>query len=132
MKKVLITLIPFLFGMMLAFAFDFPKDGFYMKDMSKSTYSIYISNLIICLIILYSNKVIADIVYVCNLFLMGMVVYIMIFIMNSEIYYHVPVGIFTFIYTYVYARNKQKKQQVLIIAFMIFVAAVVEEGLRFL
>lgn len=40
MKKVLITIIPFLSGMFLVFALDFPKDGFYIKNMSQSTHLI--------------------------------------------------------------------------------------------
>ncbi|MCI5996898.1 MAG: hypothetical protein PT934_02920 [Peptoniphilaceae bacterium] len=126
MKKVLITIIPFLSGMFLVFALDFPKDGFYIKNMSQSTYLIFIVNLIICLIILYSKDIIADIIYAYNLFFMGMVSYIMIFILNNRIYYHAPIEIFTIVYTYVYARCKEKNKQVFIIMVMILLSAIVE------
>lgn len=129
MKKFLMTIIPFSLGMLIAFLIDFPKDGFYIKDMSTSIHLIFIVNFSICLIILYGNKLIADIVYAYNLFFMGIVTYIMLFIMNSRIYYHAPIEIATFIYTYVYARDKEKKIQVFIIIGMILISAVIEGSL---
>lgn len=57
---------------------------------------------------------------------MGMVSYIMIFILNNRIYYHAPIEIFTIVYTYVYARCKEKNKQVFIIMVMILLSAIVE------
>lgn len=54
MKKVLIANNSVFIRNVFSICIDFPKDGFYIKNMSQSTYLIFIVNLIICLIILYS------------------------------------------------------------------------------
>lgn len=125
-RKFLSTLIPFVIGMVIVYLIDLPKDGFFIKNVKSSIPMIFITNFMLCLIILYSRQIIANIVYCYNLFFMGMVVYIMLFIANSQIYYHAPFEIFTFVYTYAYAREKDKRKQTVIVFVLILISALIE------
>ncbi|MGL4973108.1 MAG: hypothetical protein ACRC6H_08180 [Culicoidibacterales bacterium] len=124
--KILVTIVPIIVGMILAYVISFPKGGFYGKDMSGSILLIFMTNLIICAIVLYANKTIATIVYIYNLVFIGVILYIMFFIMNEKIYYYAPIEIFTLIYTYTYGRNANKKIQIIFIASLLLIAAILE------